>query len=387
MLGKEIKAKFLPRDYDIFAGLDVDKKHIDVTFTDHAHLMKSIKMPYDADHLLGYCRRHFPGQRIAFVYEAGGSGFGLHDRLSSAGLPCLVVAPSMVPTAPGQRVKTNRLDSQKLSVGLRGGELRSIYIPSAAYRGLRQLVQLRDTFVRQAIQSRLRIKALLLLEDIAFPESRSHWTVAAWSALRTLTCPAPVRFKLDRLISMTTFAQEQVRQTTREIHRFCKSDADLARTLELLCSAPGIGGITATHLLARVGDGTFIHNIRQLPAFFGLVPREDSTGDRVNKGPITRVGDRRLCAKLIQAAWAAIRQDPELREFYDRIYQRHPLPMAPRKAITAVAAKLCRRIACLLKNQTPYVPREASCGMKKEKTATPQGITRLAAETSARCAA
>ena len=74
MLGTDIKAKFLPRDYDIFAGLDVDKKHLDATFTDHGSLMKSMKIPYDADHLLAYCRRHFPGRRIAFAYEAGPTG-------------------------------------------------------------------------------------------------------------------------------------------------------------------------------------------------------------------------------------------------------------------------------------------------------------------------
>ena len=385
MLGTQIKAKFLPKDYDVFAGLDVDKKHIDVTFVDHEGRMKSMQLPYDANHLLAYSRRHFPGKRMAFVYEAGGTGFGLYDQLTAAGHPCLVVAPSMVPTAPGQRVKTNRLDSKKLSLALRGGELKSIYIPSAPYRALRQLVQLRDTFVRQAMQSQVRIKALLLLEGIAFPEPRERWTAAAWVALQSLCCAPAVRFKLDRLLSMATFAKEQVRQTTRELRRFCKAEPTLAHTLELLRSAPGIGGITATHLLARIGDGSFIHNIHQLPAFLGLVPSESSTGDDVNRGPITRIGDRRLRAKLNQASWVAIRQDPELKEFYDRIYGRHPKPVAAKKAITAVADKLCRRLACMLKNQKPYVAREASRTTEKEKTAMPQGIPRSPAETSALC--
>ena len=384
MLGKEIKAKFLPRDYDIFAGLDVDKMHIDVTFTDHGHLTKSMKMPYDANHLMNYCRRHFRNKRIVFAYEAGGTGFGLYDELTAAGHCCLVVAPSMVPKAPGQRVKTNRLDSQKLSTTLRGGELKSIYVPSGSYRALRQLVHLRDTQVRQKSQTQQRIKALLLLEGIAFPESPSgHWTLAIWAALRALPCTATVRFTLDRLISMATFAHEQIRQSTREIQRFCKADVQLARTLELVCSAPGVGGIVATHLVARVGDGSFLHNVRQLPAFIGLVPSEDSTGDDVNRGRITHVGDRRLRAKINQAAWVATRKDPELREFYERIYQRHPKPVAAKKAVTAVAAKLCRRIACILKTQKPYVAQKASGTTEKEKTATLQGTPRSPAETSA----
>src|ERR1700686_4314039 len=110
-----VPTQFVPRNYDVFAGLDVDKKSMSVIFTDHAQLMQSLRLPYSAAQLLSYLRKHFPGQRVAFVYEAGPTGFGLHDELVAGGHPCLVVAPAMVPTAPGQRVKTNRLDSRKLS--------------------------------------------------------------------------------------------------------------------------------------------------------------------------------------------------------------------------------------------------------------------------------
>jgi transposase len=123
-------SSFIPRDNDVFGGLDVDKKSIAATFTDHGTMRKSLKLPYSATQLLNYTRKHFPGQRVAFVYEAGPTGFGLYDELTAASHPCLVVSPSMVPTAPGQRVKTNRLDSRKLSEGLRGGQLRSIHVPA-----------------------------------------------------------------------------------------------------------------------------------------------------------------------------------------------------------------------------------------------------------------
>src|SRR5438034_7484324 len=149
---------FIPRDYDVFAGLDVDKRSMAITFTDHGTMRKSLKLPYSANQLLNYTRKHFPGQRVAFVYEAGPTGFGLHDELTAANHPCLVVAPSMVPTAPGQRVKTNRLDSNKLSEGLRGGQLRSIHVPATSYRELRHLVQLRDTQVAQLRATKCRIK-------------------------------------------------------------------------------------------------------------------------------------------------------------------------------------------------------------------------------------
>src|SRR5260370_31353655 len=95
---------FIARHYEIFAGLDVDKKSIAVTFSDHESLLRSLRLPYSSEQLLGYVRQHFPSQRIAFVYEAGPSLFGLHDDLMAARHPCLVVAPSMVPKTPGERV-------------------------------------------------------------------------------------------------------------------------------------------------------------------------------------------------------------------------------------------------------------------------------------------
>ncbi len=129
-----IQTQFVPRNYDLFAGLDVDKKSMAVSFTDHQQLKQALRLPYSAELLVSYVRKHFPGQRLAFAYEAGSTGFGLYDELAAEGYPCLVVAPAMVPTAPGQQVKTNRLDARKLSENLRGGQLRSIHVPSCNTR-------------------------------------------------------------------------------------------------------------------------------------------------------------------------------------------------------------------------------------------------------------
>src|SRR5213594_1080909 len=132
---------FIPRDYDVVAGLDVDKRSISVTFTDHQGLLKSLRMPYSVEHLVNHVRKHFGDQKVAFAYEAGPTGYGLYDGLVAKAYPCLIASPSMLPKSPGQRVKTNRLDSRGLSENLRGGQLRSIHVPCALYRELRHLTQ------------------------------------------------------------------------------------------------------------------------------------------------------------------------------------------------------------------------------------------------------
>jgi len=357
MLGKgQLNHDFNPRDYDIFAGLDVDARSISASFGESDGMIRSLRMPSRAENLLAYVRKQFPRQRVAFAYEAGPTGYGLYDQLIAAGHRCLVVAPSMVPSAPGQRVKTNRLDGLKLMTGLRGGQLKSIQVPSTAYRDLRHLTQLRDTAVRQATAAKCRIKALLLFEGIPFPECpvTNPWSNRVIQQLKGLPCAPAVRFKLDQLLASLAFGREQVAQTTREIRRFCTQEPELNRCRAYLTSIPGIGEIIASQLLARIGDWRHLRHVRQLAAFVGLVASEHSTGEDIRRGSITRSGDGRLRAKLIQGAWSAIRRDGELREFYQRIYQRHPQHQAARKAIVAVARKLTTRIYAVLVEQRPY---------------------------------
>jgi len=353
-------SSFIPRDHDIFGGLDVDKKSIAVTFTDHGTMRKSLRLPYSTEQLLNYTRKHFPGQRVAFVYEAGPTGFGLHDELRAANHPCLVVAPSMVPTAPGQRVKTNRLDSNKLSEGLRGGQLRSIHVPATSYRELRHLVQLRDTQVAELRATKCRIKSLLLYEGIPFPAANGKWSGRVLRKLEALPCSAVVRFKLDQLIDALQFHFESAAKVQKQIRHYTQNDPELRQCISFIASLPGVGSITATHALARLGDWRQIKNVRQIAGFLGLVSSEHSTGDKQNRGAITHIGDSRLRNKLIQCAWVAIRKDPELRAFYRSVYQRQPKKVAARKAIVAVARKLTTRMYAVLKEQRPFVIRPDS---------------------------
>jgi transposase len=370
---------FIPRDYDVFAGLDVDKKSISVTFTDHQGCLKSMRMPYNVEHLINHVRKHYGDKKVAFAYEAGPTGYGLYDGLVAQQYACLIASPSMIPKAPGQRVKTNRLDSRGLSENLRGGQLKSIHVPTTLYRELRHLTQLRDALVSEAVAMKQRIKSLLLMEGLEFPPAPagSQWSFRVKKKLREMSCSATVRFKLDRLLDSLEFSEKQIVKTTAEIRRFCQNDPELSRCIGYLQSLPGIGWIVASQLMARIGDWRQIQNIRQLPAFLGLVPTESSTGERTERGSITHSGDPRLRSKLIQASWSAIRQDGELREFFRSVCQKHPRPVASKVAIVAVAHKLSVRVSVVLMKQRPYEVRQTvqSAPLTQEETV-PQGTTR-----------
>lgn len=345
---------------DIFCGIDVDKRKYVVLFLDKEDRIKRMQMPADPEALLRAARRKYPGRKVLFVYESGPTGYGLYDALVANGETCLIAAPSMIPKAPGKRVKNNRLDAFALAKNLRGGQIDGIKVPTVVYRDLRHLVGLRDTRVRERSRYMQRIKSLLLFEGIEFPAER--WSKAAIEQLRSIQCRAVVRYKLDQWIATLLKADQDVKQASEKLRGYCKDHAELEKSLEFLMSVTSIGWITASHFMARVGDWRNLESVKKTCGFLGLGTCEDSTGERINRGEITAVGDRRLRAKIIQTAWIAIRKDEELSKFFDAICRRNPPQFARKKAIVAVARKLVARMHAVLKNQRlfeKYKPEKA----------------------------
>ena len=348
-----------PLEFDIFAGMDVDKKSISVTFVSHDAILRWMKIPYDSGNLMRYVRKEFSEKRIAFVYEAGPTGYGLYDDLIEEGFVCLVVGPSNTPTTASERVKTNRVDSRKLAISLRGGELKGIHVPSETYRQLRHLTHLREVFLHQVTSTKLRIKALLLLEGISFPAAgpRYSWSSRVVEQLMDLPLQEVHRFKMDQYLETLHFATMHLKNTNQYLEDYCDENPELNYCSSLLMTIPGIGSTVAHYLLARIGDWRLLTHPRQVAAFLGLVPVENSTGDKTCRGAITRMGDPVTRSKLIETAWTTIRYDCELRKFFERIRGRNAAPGAARKAIVAVARKLTTRVYAVLKYQREYVVR------------------------------
>lgn len=349
-------------EYDLFVGMDVDKVSLSVSVHDGQYPLKSVKMPYNAESFLSFVERHYPGKRVMCAYEAGPTGFGLYDAISGAGHDCLVVSPGSVPTIPNKRVKTNRLDSKKLAELLSGGQLKGIRIPPASIRELRSLVHLRYTYMQDIRAYKCRVKAELLKEGLEFPKAPkgSQWSIAVIQKVRGLECPTVIGYKISSMLDQIEYLGEQMQVCEVALKSYVGGDEDLRRCVDYLRSCPGIGWRIACYVLARIGDWRLLGCSKETGAFFGLVPTENSTGDKTDRGSITKCGDPRLRSMLIQGAWMAIRQDSELKAIYDRICANHPHRIAARVAIVAVARKLAERMHCVLKEQRKYETRAAA---------------------------
>lgn len=343
-------------EYGFFVGLDVDKASISVSIRDRQNLIKSLKMPYDAQNLLSFVEKSYCGERMAFAYEAGPTGFGLYDAIVRVGHSCLVVSPGSVPIVPNNRVKTNRLDSRKLAELLSGGQLRGIRVPRESIRQLRSLVHLRYTYMQDIREYKCRVKAEALKEGLQFPKAPkgSQWSKKVMEELRNLDCPPVIGFKISSMLDHIEYLARKMNLVETALRSHIGGDEDLKRCVEYLMSCPGIGWRIACYTLARIGDWRLLGPSKEAGAFFGLVPTENSTGDRTDRGSITKCGDPRLRSMLIQGAWAAIRKDSELKAFYDRVRAGHSTKVASRVAIVAVARKLAERMSSILKQQRHY---------------------------------
>ena len=345
------------KDYETFIGIDVDKNSFSFTVINNDIMNHTKKIPSDPKQLYNYINKNFNSNKTLCVYEAGPTGYHLYDHLVSVGCNCIVVSPNTIPKASNEKVKNNNIDSQKLAKHLRAGQLRSIRVPTGSYRELRELVRISENYTTSRKVAKQRIKSLLLHANLYqhIKESDKNWSSRYIQELKKIPSSYAVRNRLDMLLTDLDYARNQLLLSHRHLKIFIKNEPAIYKNMHYLQSIPGIGFITSVTLLGKIGDPGNLKNIRELAGFIGLTPTENSTGDSVNRGPISHLGDHRLRSLLIEAAWISIRHDTELRQFYHRVSSRNHPKARAQKAIVAVARKLTQRVYRVLKEQRIYI--------------------------------
>jgi transposase len=345
--------------YDVYIGNDVDKKSFVLNIRERYRQLMTKTIPADPEQLYNFTRRQFPGRRVVIGYEAGPTGFGLHDFLTQRDVSCVIIPPSSVRKPVSDPVKNNRLDARKLSTMLTEGDFHPIRVPQGAYRELRNFVQVREGYAKLQRASKQRIKALLLANSLhtLCNDVDQHWSNLFLKRLKSLECSLAVRYRLDHLLDDLDYARRKLSTSTWELRKFSRDAVELNDHIHNLQTIPGIGIVTAATLLARIGDPKHLQNLRELAAFCGLVTREKSTGNKIRRGSITHAGNSALRCLLIEASWKAIKQDTELGQFFGRIANRHHILYAKQKAIVAVAHKLTLRVYRVLIERREYIVR------------------------------
>ncbi len=242
-------------------------------------------------------------ERLTFCYEAGPTGYGLYRLIKSLGHDCLLVAPSLIPTRPGDRVKTNRRDAEIMAKLLRADELTAVWVPDERHEAMRELTRARDVSQKDLRVKRQQISGFLLRIGDHYPGKKT-WGKAHlnWLSCRKLD-HVEQRFAFEELLLGMRQASERSGRIEQAI-RDALPDWSLASSVEALQALRGIGLITAVGFLAETGDLSRFEHPRRLMAWLGLVPSESSTGDRVRRGAITKAGNTRARRFLIESAWS-----------------------------------------------------------------------------------
>jgi transposase len=239
---------------------------------------------------------------VRVAYEAGPTGYGLARELSKRGVECVVAAPSKIPRASGDRVKTDRRDAEHLVRLLLAGKLHAVRVPGGEEEALRDLVRAREAVRVDLMRCRHRLSKLLLRHGIRFDDGKA-WTQRHrdWLATVVLEWPAAQTTLSDIQGAIDALCHRR-EQLEREILTILPGSPWAVQAGRLRCLR-GIDTLSAVGLCAEVGDFERFARAEQLMSYLGLVPSESTTGEQRRLGQITKTGSRHARRLLVEAAW------------------------------------------------------------------------------------
>jgi transposase len=278
-------------------------------------------------------------ETLHVCYEAGPTGYGLYRQVLALGHACTVVAPSLIPRRPGERVKTNRRDAQSLARLLRAGELTAVWVPDETHEAVRDLVRTRAMAVEDYRRKRQHVTSFLLRHGRMYT-GQASWKGRhlRWLDEQNFAHPA------QRLAY-----QEMLNAVRATVERIDRLEAALVEIVPSWTMAPvvsafqamrGVRFMTAATMVAEAGDLRRFDHPRQLMAFLGLVPSERSTGETRRQGGITKTGNASARKALVEAAWtyrhsAGVGRDHQQRQA--------KLPQQVRDIAWKAQTRLCAR--------------------------------------------
>ena len=288
-------------------GLDVDSERIAVAVAEPGGEVRSLGMiPYTAESVRRLVKKLGPASRLRICYEAGPHGYGLYWQLVGLGVHCDVVAPTLVPVKAGDRVKTNRRDAEKLARCYRSGDLTPVWVPDAAHEALRDLVRAREAAKKDQLRARHRLGKFLLRRGLRAAAGVKNWTSKhlLWVRMLRFEMPAQEATFLDYLHEVE-HAAERVSRLEKAIDQVV---VDLPQEMKALVAGlqalRGVKQITAVTYVAELGPLSRFERPKQLMGYSGMVSSENSTGDRIRRGAITKTGNAHVRRVSGEAAWA-----------------------------------------------------------------------------------
>jgi transposase len=315
-----------------FVGLDVHAETIAVAVAESTGEVRSVgKIPNRIEAIRKLVKRLGEADSIRCCYEAGVCGYVLYWQLTKLGVHCDVIAPSLIPIKAGDRVKTDRRDAEKLARCYRSGDLTPVWVPDEKHEALRDLLRAREAAKKDELRARHRLAKFLLRRDRRPPPGMKAWTQKHRRWLQTL--------QFDDVALAATFTDysyevdaqgQRVQRLDKALDSAIENAPESMRTLvDALQTLRGVAKLTATTIAVELGQVSRFDHPKKLMSYCGLVSSEDSSGDRLRRGQITKTGNAHLRRVIIEAAWC-YRNRPYV---YPALKKRQESQSEPVKAI------------------------------------------------------
>ncbi len=349
-----------------FLGLDVHAETIAVAIAETNGETRSLgTIANREDSIRKFIKKLGSPEQLRACYEAGPTGSVLYWQLTQLGVDCAVVAPSLVPKKPGDRVKTDRRDALKLAHCHRNGDLTAVWVPDEASEALRDLVRQREAAKQDQLRARHRLTKFLLRTGQRPPLGLKPWTerYMRWLAQVRYAQPAQEVTRLDCMNEFEHMSARVKRLEEAILEVVKQAPLAMQEVIRGLQALRGVAHISAVTIAAELGNiSSRFENARALMGYSGVFPSEDSSGERIRKGSITKAGNAHLRRIVMESAWCyrhLPRVGEKLRKRHqgvpteiieiswkaqNRLYKRYrKLTMAgkdQRKVITAVGREL-----------------------------------------------
>tara|TARA_R110002126_G_scaffold138000_1_gene282335 strand:+ start:153 stop:1307 length:1155 start_codon:yes stop_codon:yes gene_type:complete len=291
----------------LFIGLDTHKEFNEVAYIEEhrgaqpVHLGRVSSSKVAVQKLVRQFESKYPGATLHFVYEAGPCGYWIYRLITSLGHCCYVVAPSLIPKKPGEKIKTDKRDALKLAKLLKSEDLTPIYVPEPEDEAVRDLSRAREIAMKDLKDAKYQLKALLLRNNINY-KGTANWSQKHLRWLTEFVLPHPAQHIV---------LQEFLQTITERISRLQRLDNELTHhvhqwryypVVKAIQAMRGVRLLVATGVVAELGDLSRFDHPRKLMSYLGLVPSEHSSGGKRHIGAITKCGNGRARRLLVEGA-------------------------------------------------------------------------------------
>ena len=292
-----------------FVGLDVHADTIAVAVAEPDGEFRSLGVyPNRLNSIRKLVAKLGPAKNLKACYEAGPTGYVLYWQLTALGVACEVIAPSLVPVKAGDRVKTDRRDAVKLARSYRAGDLTPVWVPDADHEALRDLVRAREDARQDQHRARQRLSKFLLRHGRRPPDTvKKGWTLKYMTWIKEkvhFDLPALETTLLDYVHEVDHMAERIERLEKAITSAMEKAPAEMRAVVAALQALRGVALITAVTVVAELGKLSRFPSPRELMGYSGLVSSERTTGNRVQRGSITKTGNAHLRRVVVESAWA-----------------------------------------------------------------------------------